>query len=101
MFGTLVGGNNVMILSNHCFKCLSQKPSIKKYSPRYFEEKQLQNKQSSLTDSDEEFSYTDGDKLIKKKYSKEGKWRNSKQEEPRGRNRRTHQVKNVNYKLSI
>ena len=76
----------------HCFKCLSQKPSIRKYAPRYFEEKQLQNKQSSLTDSEEDFSHTDGDKLIKKKYSREGKWRNSQLEETRGRDRRKQQV---------
>ena len=93
------------LTKDHCFKCLSQKPSIRKYSPRYFEEKQLENTQTSLTDSDEEFSHTDGDQLIKKKYSKEGKWRNSKLEEARGRNRRTQQVKNVasfnHYKLSL
>ena len=65
----------------------------------------MQNIQSSLTESDEDLNHTDGDQLIKKKYSKEGKWRNSKLEETRGKNRRTQQVKNVtsfiHYKFSI
>ena len=65
----------------------------------------MQNIQSSLTESDEDLNHTDGDQLIKKKYSKEGKWRNSKLEETRGKNRRTQQVKNVtsfiHYKFRI
>ena len=85
-------GRKILSIEILVLNVSSQKPSIRKYSPRYYEEKQLQNKQSSLTDSEEEFSHTDGDQLIKRKYSKEGKWKSSKLEEARGRNRRTQQV---------